>query len=187
MKKILLIVVMAFIYSGINAQTPWYITGNTGTDPSTNFIGTSDPQPLIFKTVGIERMRLSKDWSYLGLTLTPHLTAHTMLENTKLLQPYSLRKTTIAAGKNVNPYPEAEIGDYVIESGGSVALHAGESITLSDGFHAEAGSFFHALVDTFFICDYIRHLSLHAENRNRTKDRKTDYCEIIISKKHAFY
>jgi len=60
--------------------------------------------------------------------------------------------TTIAAGKNVTS--EKPIGDYVIESGGSVGLQAGESITLADGFHAQAGSFFKTHIEPFFICDH---------------------------------
>jgi len=63
--------------------------------------------------------------------------------------------TTVAAGKNVTPVSHGiQIGDYVIRSGGSVALHAGESITLTDGFHAQAGSFFKTHIEPFFICDY---------------------------------
>ena len=36
----------------------WNINGNTGTNPATNFIGTSDAQPLVFRTNNIERMRI---------------------------------------------------------------------------------------------------------------------------------
>ncbi|MBC8883817.1 hypothetical protein H9X57_12045 [Flavobacterium piscinae] len=36
----------------------WNIHGNTGTNPTTNFIGTSDAQPLVFKTNNVERMRI---------------------------------------------------------------------------------------------------------------------------------
>jgi hypothetical protein len=34
---------------------PWALTGNTGTNPTTNFIGTSDNQPLTVKTNGARR------------------------------------------------------------------------------------------------------------------------------------
>ncbi len=32
-----------------NIATPWIVTGNTGTDPSVNFIGTTDAQPLVLR------------------------------------------------------------------------------------------------------------------------------------------
>ena len=37
----------------------WNTTGNSGTNPSTNFIGTTDNQSLVFKTNNVEQMRLS--------------------------------------------------------------------------------------------------------------------------------
>ena len=37
----------------------WALMGNPGTDPSINFIGTADPQPVIFKSNAIEVMRLT--------------------------------------------------------------------------------------------------------------------------------
>jgi Chaperone of endosialidase len=36
----------------------WSLTGNAGTSPGTDFLGTTDDQPLVFKTNGSERMRL---------------------------------------------------------------------------------------------------------------------------------
>jgi hypothetical protein len=37
----------------------WSLTGNSGTIPGTNFIGTTDSQDVVFKTNNIERMRVS--------------------------------------------------------------------------------------------------------------------------------
>jgi hypothetical protein len=37
----------------------WGLSGNAGTTPGTNFVGTSDNQPLVFKTNGAEGMRLN--------------------------------------------------------------------------------------------------------------------------------
>ncbi len=39
----------------------WNLTGNAGTDPTTDFLGTIDAQPLIFKTNDTEAMRLTPD------------------------------------------------------------------------------------------------------------------------------
>ena len=36
----------------------WGLTGNAGTNPATQFIGTTDAQPLAFKTNNVERMRV---------------------------------------------------------------------------------------------------------------------------------
>ncbi len=37
----------------------WKITGNSGTTPGTNFVGTTDPQDLTFGTASAERMRIN--------------------------------------------------------------------------------------------------------------------------------
>ena len=46
--------------SGANLGA-WALLGNANTNPATNFIGTTDAQPLAFRTVGIEKMRLGTD------------------------------------------------------------------------------------------------------------------------------
>ena len=39
---------------------PWQTTGNAGTDPATNFLGTTDDQPLVIRTQALERMRITR-------------------------------------------------------------------------------------------------------------------------------
>ena len=39
-------------------QSGWSLTGNTGTNPATNFIGTTDLQDLVIKTNNFERIRI---------------------------------------------------------------------------------------------------------------------------------
>ncbi|MCS6917725.1 MAG: hypothetical protein NZM08_08595, partial [Chitinophagales bacterium] len=41
------------------AQTPWYLTGNSGTNASTDFLGTTDNKPLVLRTNNVERMRIT--------------------------------------------------------------------------------------------------------------------------------
>jgi hypothetical protein len=36
----------------------WLTTGNSATNPATNFVGTTDAQPLVFGTNGTEKMRV---------------------------------------------------------------------------------------------------------------------------------
>jgi hypothetical protein len=40
------------------ANSNWSLTGNTGTDPNVNFIGTLDGQPLVIRTNNAERLRV---------------------------------------------------------------------------------------------------------------------------------
>jgi hypothetical protein len=40
---------------------PWDLSGNKGTNPTTNFLGTTDNQPLVIKANGAERMRIGPD------------------------------------------------------------------------------------------------------------------------------
>ncbi len=40
---------------------PWELTGNPGIDPATDFLGTTDGQPLVIKTNALERMRITPD------------------------------------------------------------------------------------------------------------------------------
>ncbi|MBK8910383.1 MAG: hypothetical protein IPM61_03560 [Chlorobi bacterium] len=50
--------------SGININNVgWSLTGNSGTNPAINFVGTTDPQPLVFRTNNIERMRIAPNGS----------------------------------------------------------------------------------------------------------------------------
>lgn len=44
-----------------NGGSGWGLTGNSGTDPAVNFIGTTDGQPIAFRVNGEERMRLWGD------------------------------------------------------------------------------------------------------------------------------
>jgi hypothetical protein len=39
-------------------STSWGLTGNASTNPSTNYLGTSDAQPLVIRTAAIERVRV---------------------------------------------------------------------------------------------------------------------------------
>jgi hypothetical protein len=69
MKKIIFLCFFGALLLGVNAQSRdfWSITGNSNINSSTNFIGTTDERPLIFKTDGAERMRLDAMNGYLGI------------------------------------------------------------------------------------------------------------------------
>lgn len=40
------------------AAAGWGLTGNSGTNPSTHFIGTTDNQPIVFRTINAEKVRI---------------------------------------------------------------------------------------------------------------------------------
>ncbi|MBK8611589.1 MAG: hypothetical protein IPL84_17030 [Chitinophagaceae bacterium] len=49
--------------SNPDSETAWKLTGNSGTNPGTNYIGTNDNMDLAFRINGLERMRLSNEAS----------------------------------------------------------------------------------------------------------------------------
>src|SRR5712691_9784201 len=93
----------------------WELTGNAGTDPTTNFLGTSDNEPLIIKTNGTERLRIDTtgDVSFaggvgiagnLGLGSNSHLSVYgppatPNIETTELLR---LTRQAVGGIKNGN-------------------------------------------------------------------------------------
>ena len=46
--------------SGLIGRYAWMLTGNAGTDPTVNFLGTTDGQPLVIRTNNVERMRVTE-------------------------------------------------------------------------------------------------------------------------------
>ena len=46
------------VLSALPAAPSWALSGNTGSNPTINYIGTADGQPLIFRTNATERMRM---------------------------------------------------------------------------------------------------------------------------------
>ncbi len=54
----------------------WLLGGNSGTNPASQFLGTTDNQPLVFRTNNLERMRMDAA-GHLGIgTITPGATLH---------------------------------------------------------------------------------------------------------------
>ena len=48
------------------ASSGWGLSGNAGTNPLTQFIGTTDNQDLVFKTNNIEKFRIFADLNASG-------------------------------------------------------------------------------------------------------------------------
>jgi hypothetical protein len=65
-------VLFAMIMLGANGQN-WLIDGNSNTS-ATNFIGTRNAQPIIFKTSNTERLRITKN-GLVGIGINGNLEA----------------------------------------------------------------------------------------------------------------
>jgi len=50
---------ITYASNGSGASNAWLITGNSGTNPSSNFVGTTDSQDLVFRTGNTERVRIT--------------------------------------------------------------------------------------------------------------------------------
>ncbi len=54
------------VLSWASAGNNWSLTGNAGTDPATNFIGTTDAQPLIFKVNNVQAGKIENGNAFYG-------------------------------------------------------------------------------------------------------------------------
>jgi hypothetical protein len=119
--------------TGINRN--WELTGNTATNPTTNFLGTTDAQPLIFRTNNSERARIFSD-------------GRVSINNSA---PFAVDQFTVSsAGSSINGYTSNSngYGNYSLNSGangtGSVSIgnnSSGYSIMAGSG-SADNGSLF---------------------------------------------
>ncbi|MDR2972874.1 MAG: hypothetical protein LBU83_13275, partial [Bacteroidales bacterium] len=113
MKKSILFIILCALICGVNAQTLpnyWNLNGNSGTSVS-NFLGTTDCEPLIFKTGNVERMRLQANISRFGIGVAnPQSTLHLHFHNDPGICNFSfdlypvklLQLTTPLTGSNSN-------------------------------------------------------------------------------------
>jgi len=126
MKKFLFFLFFGAFSFGINAQnqsTSWLLKGNSRISTS-DFLGTTDCKPIVFKTKGVERMRLSVDQALLGIGITTpqaalHLHYQVMddfslaytLENNSFVQ-IELHNTTGVHIRNFLQVAQQEAGVY---------------------------------------------------------------------------
>jgi len=103
----------------MSAQS-WSLTGNSGTNPLTNFLGTKDNKPLLFKTNKAERMRISPT----GLVGIGNSPTHAQLEIKgsigAAVAMFSIGKTGVAIEAD-NP----EVGFNYYYNGGTKTIKAG--------------------------------------------------------------
>ena len=84
MKKLVLSLVSLLCTAQFSMAQWWNLTGNSGTTPGTNYIGTQDPKDMVFKTSNTEWMRLTKDGLFgIGL-VTPKAKIDMLMPTTYL-------------------------------------------------------------------------------------------------------
>lgn len=121
MKKFLQLPISTLVFASIqlNAQS-WSLTGNSGTNPPTNFLGTKDSKALVIKTNNLERMRISPS----GLVGMGNSPTHAKLEIKgsvgAAVAMFGIGQTGVAIEAN-NP----EIGFNYYYNGGTKTIKAG--------------------------------------------------------------
>ncbi len=101
---------------------PWDLTGNNGTDQATNFIGTTDGQPLIIKTNGTEIVRINANGNVGIRTAAPVAQLHISSEvYSPPVQP-ERQQLRIEPGRLFFPAakPEVSVTRRLHDSGGNV-------------------------------------------------------------------
>src|ERR1051326_850801 len=61
MKKLSPIILLSMLCSSLAFAQSWNITGNSGTVPASNFVGTTDNKALVFRTNNLENLRITAD------------------------------------------------------------------------------------------------------------------------------
>ncbi|MFP3590626.1 hypothetical protein [Chryseobacterium sp. SIMBA_038] len=73
MKKTIILIALAI--NGISHAQTWNLNGNSGTNATTNYLGTSDAQDLVLKTNNAERLRINSNGQVgIGTAPNPFLT-----------------------------------------------------------------------------------------------------------------
>jgi hypothetical protein len=81
----------------------WGLTGNAGTNPATQFIGTTDAQPLAFKTNNTERMNISNIGN-VGIGVAPNANSRLVI---------SKGVSGVTPGSNISTVIEDNVAHYV--------------------------------------------------------------------------
>lgn len=77
-----------------SSNSGWATTGNAGTAPATNYLGTSDLQPLVIRTNAIERMRIAENGNAsIGSTTTNSARLNLFATTTDTSTPVGLSVT----------------------------------------------------------------------------------------------
>ena len=121
-------------WSMLSTGVNWQTTGNSGTNATTNYVGTTDATDLVFRTNGIERMRInnavSASTTTAGDVLVGGATSGTIKSNTELVMRQdgdqfgsSALRLRNRNGENgaifetLNPSPGINLVDFLFKTG----------------------------------------------------------------------
>lgn len=131
--------------NGGGVTSGWSLTGNAGTNPLTNFVGTTDSNPLRFGVNGIEvaRFNLVKgfQWGNGSISNGDNSTAFGDATTANGLGSTSFGTSSISNGLNATAFGSSTIADgenATSEGGGTQAMSV-TSKTWGDGNYAAAG------------------------------------------------
>ncbi len=95
----------------------WSITGNTGTIPGTNYLGTTDAKDLVVKTNNTERMRITSAGNMGIGTTTPHASA--ILDVAATNKSFRIPNVSLSDGADIITIPTPQKGMIVYNTNGN--------------------------------------------------------------------
>ncbi|MCW3102625.1 MAG: hypothetical protein JWO09_1065 [Bacteroidetes bacterium] len=134
-----------------SSYTYWNLTGNTGTTPTSNFLGTTDNKDLAFRTNNIERMRITSAGKIGIGTSTPTATLHIVGNDglvaegtfgTGVAPPtgagtrmiwYPKKAAFRSGGVSSNQWDDVNIGNYSFASGYNTKASGAYSTAFGSG------------------------------------------------------
>ena len=120
------------LWQKVSGANGWGLTGNTGTDPATNFIGTTDDKNLVFKRNKIVAGHLSERGVALGKNTMPKMINSNGVGNTAVGADIMVRAENIDTGRVTDNTAIGWKAMYNVTDGiyntavGEFALFAGE-------------------------------------------------------------
>jgi hypothetical protein len=109
-----------------NEKSGWSLTGNAGTSPATNFLGTTDNQPLIFRTNNTEKVRVNTNGNVGIGTAAPGVKLE--VRDSTWLIPMRVRNMMNAGYSVTQYYSTTNLGGHVGQVNPGAVNHANNFI-----------------------------------------------------------
>lgn len=119
------------VWRPILDNAKWALTGNAATNPTTNFLGTTDAQDLVFRTGNTERLRITNDRAQLRINQAPIFNNHPLIIRANGSDVLAFQDNAgtprwhwnlLANGLN---FVESNVADYrlFLENGGNIGVN----------------------------------------------------------------